>query len=129
MARTAEGGVKKEIEDWLTYQGFLKMGAVPDTMSNSARFLGTYYKPVPHPFQVAGIADFVLCVLPDGHTLWIEAKEPKRGKVSGPQEMRHHEIKVSGGTVWVVNSLDSLICQAVESNLFEVIPYHRDRRP
>lgn len=128
---TKEGAVKKDIRKWLEFQGFIKMGGeLPDAMSESSqflgeppRFLGTFYMPVPHPFQTAGIGDFILCVRPNGHTLWIEAKA-EDGELSGPQEMRHEEIRRSDGTVWVVNSLDALICQAVESQLFDVLPYH-----
>lgn len=127
MAKTPEGIVKADVEDWLVYQGFVKAGRLSDEVSESDWFKGTYYMPVPHPFQVAGIADFVLCVKPNGHTLWIEAKA-KNGKLSGPQEDRHAEIRASGGTVWTVYSLDELIMLAVESQLFDVVPYQRARR-
>lgn len=121
---TPEGKVKKDTTDWLVFQGFIKCGDLNTDKPLPDTFVGTFYMPVPHPFQVAGIADFVLCVAPTGRTLWIECKAPG-GKVSGAQEERHKEIRASGGVVWLVDSLESLIFQAVESKLFDVLPYHK----
>lgn len=121
---TPEARVKKEVRDWLEFQGFVKMGENPTI---GRRFLGYYYMPVPHPFQVAGIADFVLCAKPDGRTIWIEAKGPK-GKVSGPQEERHKEMLKCGGLVWVVRSLDALERYARGAGLFEVFYYPEQKR-
>ncbi len=124
MAATPEGRVKKEVRDWLEYQGFVKMGENP---TRGRRFLGYYYMPVPHPFQVAGIADFVLCCKPKGRTIWIEAKAPG-GKVSGPQEERHKEVIQCGGLVWVVGSLSMLTQCANDAKLFEVFYYPEQKR-
>lgn len=97
---TPEGKVKDAIKKYLIAKGVWFAGKPPPPVVT-----GWMYMPVPAPLGVMGIPDF--CGLYLGRPLYIEAKRPG-GKPTEVQNERHKEIRLAGGLVFVITSVEEL---------------------
>lgn len=99
---TPEGKVKKSIRDWLVAHGLQPAGGKsPDPVR------GWFYMPANNGMGVSGIPDFVGSIGPMARFFSIEAKA-EGGRVSGPQEARHAEIKSANAIVVVAKGVEDI---------------------
>jgi hypothetical protein len=76
-------------------------GKVKDKIKKILKEYNIYYTmPYGAGYGKAGVPDFLCCM--NGQFLAIEAKA-NGGKTTALQDKNHHDITISGGTVWVVD--------------------------
>lgn len=102
---TPEGRVKRDVDKWLASKGFQKAG-----YPEPANCVGWFYKPVPQPFQVAGIGDYVGVLRHfGGRYFCIETKAPGLLHTQTEnQKARQKEIETAGGVYLLVDCVATL---------------------
>lgn len=99
---TPEGKVKDAVRKYLTSIGVWFAGKPAPVLVT-----GWMYMPVSNGMGVSGIPDF--CGIFMGQPVYIETKAPgKLTDTTENQKLRHKEIRLAGGLVLVVTSVDEL---------------------
>jgi len=106
-----EGDVMKAVDEWLT------LHRIPHWRINSGALKNPRGQVV--RFGVVGMSDFyAIGPAPEGKSIWIECKRPRRGVVSAAQQDFLDCINRRGGIGIVVSSVESLEIQLKEAGLF-----------